>query len=82
MKKTSKYKEAALKAGYHPSETLLAAIEKEHDNALNEALIDLTFDKTCRPKQTVMRMPPKPPGMPPKPAGMGMPPKPTSSENS
>ena len=78
MKKTSKYKEAIIKAGYHPSEILLVALEKAHDNALDEALVDLTFDKTCRPKQTVMRMPPKP-GMPPKPAGM--PPKPVSSEN-
>jgi hypothetical protein len=55
MKKTSKYQEAIIKAGYHPSEILLVALEKEHDNALNDALVDTTFDKTCRPKQTIVR---------------------------
>ena len=55
MKKTSKYKEAIIKAGYHPSEVLLVALEKEHDNALNDALVDTAFDKTCRPKQTIVR---------------------------
>jgi hypothetical protein len=55
MKKASKYKEAALKAGYHPTEAYLAALEKEHDNALNDTLCDLAFDKVCRPKQVVTR---------------------------
>jgi len=55
MKKTSKYKEAALKAGYVPTESYLAALENEHDNALNDTLCDLAFDKTCRPKQTIVR---------------------------
>lgn len=55
MKKASKYEEAALKAGYAPTESYLAALEKEHDNALNDTLCDLTFDKVCRPKQIITR---------------------------
>jgi hypothetical protein len=55
MMKKSKYKAAALKAGYAATEIFLAALEKEHDNALNDALCDLTFDKVCRPKQSIVR---------------------------
>ncbi len=43
--KTSKYKEAIIKAGYHPSPALIAAVEAAHELLLNPKLIATAFKK-------------------------------------